>query len=137
MPRALSHGELYFQQVGWSDRNGTRTLVLFDLATLARTPRFSDIAGILPLLAQESGEPELELFEIYLDSLRQFSGQRQPVRQAVRELRLIRTADLCAALPWLLEAVEQGAGFDLRSELMLKTRCLHDDLVALDIIDAA
>jgi hypothetical protein len=44
---------------------------------------------------------------------------------------------VCSALPWLLEAVEQGEGFDLRSELILKTRCLHDDLVALDMLGAA
>jgi hypothetical protein len=137
MPQALSHGELYFQQVGWSDRDGTRKLVMFDLATLARRPRFSDIANILPLLARESGERELNLFETYLESLRQFTGLRPSVRQAVRELRLTRVAGVCATLPWLLEAVEQGEGFDLRSELMLKTRCLHDDLVALEIIDAA
>jgi hypothetical protein len=137
MPRALNHGELYFQQVGWSDRNGTRKLVMFDLATLAHRPRFSDIANILPLLARESGERELNLFETYLESLRQFTGLRPSVRQAVRELRLTRVAGVCAALPWLTEAVEQGEGFDLRSELMLKTRCLHDDLVALDILDAA
>jgi hypothetical protein len=49
----------------------------------------------------------------------------------------MRVADVCTALPWLLEAVEHGEGFDLRSELLLKTRCLHGDLVALDIIDAA
>jgi hypothetical protein len=134
MPRALRHGELYFQQVGWSDRNSTGRLVMFDLATLARGPRFSDIASILPLLAQESGEPELNLFETYLGSLRQFTGLRPPLRQAVRELRLMRVADVCSALPWLIEAVEQGEGFDLRSELTLKTRCLHDDLVELDVI---
>ena len=137
MPTALSHGELYFQQVGWSDRDGTRTLVMFDLATLAHRPRLSDIANILPLLARESGERELTLFETYLESLRQFTGLRPSVNQAVRELRLTRVAGVCAALPWLTEAVEQGEGFDLRSELMLKTRCLHEDLVALDILDAA
>ncbi len=49
----------------------------------------------------------------------------------------MRVADICAALPWLLEAVVHGEGFDLRSELLLKTRCLRDDLAALDIIDAA
>jgi hypothetical protein len=137
MPRALSHGELYFQQVGWSDRDGTRKLVMFDLATLARRPRFSDIANILPLLARESGERELELFETYLEALRQFTGLRPSVRQDARELRLTRVVGVCAALPWLMGAVEQGEGFDLRSELMLKTRCLHDDLVALGILDAA
>ena len=137
MPRALTHGELYFQQVGWAARNGTHTLVVFDLATLARRPRFSDIGNILPLLAQESGERELQLFETYLESLHQFTGRQVPVRQAARELRLMRVVDICAALPWLLEAVEHGEGFDLCSELRLKTRCLHDDLVALDIIDAA
>jgi hypothetical protein len=66
MPTALSHGELYFQQVGWSDRDGMRTLVMFDLATLAHRPRLSDIGNILPLLARESGERELTLFETYL-----------------------------------------------------------------------
>jgi hypothetical protein len=137
MPRALSHGELYFQQVGWSDRDGTRTLVMFDLATLARRPRFTDIASILPLLARESEEQELKLFETYLETLRQFTGLRSSVGHAARELRLTRVAGACAALPWLMAAVEQGEGFDLRSELMLKTCCLHDDLIALDIIDAA
>ncbi|MDQ3855896.1 MAG: phosphotransferase [Chloroflexota bacterium] len=67
MPRALCHGELYFQQVGWAARNGTHTLVLFDLAMLACRPRFSDIGNILPLLAQESGERELHLLETYLE----------------------------------------------------------------------
>jgi len=137
MPRAWSHGELYFQQVGWSARDGTPKLVMFDLATLARRPRFSDIATILPLLARESGERELELFETYLAALRQLTGLRPAVRQAARELRLTRVAGVCAALPWLMEAVEHGEGFDLRSELLLKTRCLHDDLVALDMLDAA
>src|SRR5919199_2607119 len=137
MPRAVCHGEFYFQQVGWAARNGTPTLVVFDLATLACRPRFSDIGNILPLLAQESGERELQLFETYLESLHQFMGRQVPVRQAVRELRLLRVADICEALPWLLEAVEHGEGFDLRSELRLTTRCLRDDLAALDIIDAA
>lgn len=135
MPDALSHGELYFQQVGWSDRDGARRLVLFDLATLDRRPRFTDIAGILPLLAQESGERELELFEIYLESLRQLTGLRPSIHQAARELRLTRVAGVCEALPWLVGAVEHGEGFDLRSELMLKTRCLQEDLVALDLGD--
>jgi hypothetical protein len=135
MPRALSHGELYFQQVGWSDRNGSRTLVLFDLATLAHRPRFSDIGNILPLLARESGEQELTLFETYLKALRPFTGRPLSIRQATRELRLTRVAGVCEALPWLIEAVEHGEDFDLRSELLLKTHCLHDDLVALDLID--
>lgn len=100
--------------------------------TLARRPRFTDIASVLPLLAQETGESQLELFQTYLDSLREITGSRLSSREALRELRLVRFANTCWTLPWLMRAVEGGAGFDLRGELALKARWLYDDLLALE-----
>jgi hypothetical protein len=102
-PRALNHGELFFQQVGWADRQGgRRELVLFDLETMSLRPRFCDVAGILPALAARAGRDERALFALYLDSLRGLGGADLPVEASFREARLVGIAGRFAALPWLV-----------------------------------
>lgn len=116
LPTALNHGELYFQQVGWSGRQ----LVLFDLETVAWRPRFTDVAGVIAPLAQRTGRSEAELFGAYLRALS--SGVDES--RAYRELLVVRAVSAFWSLPWRLEAPEergtaaqivQDLGSDLRA----------------------
>lgn len=126
MPLALNHGELYFQQVGWARRGDQRTLVIFDLESMARLPRLTDIAGILDALAARTGRDERELFALYLESFAALTGQQLPPEEAFRELRLVRLTGRCAALPWLLR--------DMQPRLAYTARRLHDDLTSLGLV---
>jgi hypothetical protein len=124
----LSHGELYFQQIGWSIRDEGEELVLIDLATMALRPLFTDVASVLPLLVQQTGRSETELFGVYLDALGRFGATTDPSSDPMRELRLVRVTSICWALPWLARASKDRTGFDLRGELTLKVSCLCDDV---------
>ncbi len=66
MPVAVTHGEMYFQQVG---RAGTGPLVIFDLATVGLRPRFFDICSLTRGLTDRGGD-ETALLECYMDALR-------------------------------------------------------------------
>lgn len=131
VPTALNHGELYFQHVGWSARDDGQQLVLFDLATMSRRPRFTDIATILRPLALHSGNDELSLFDAYLDVLEELTGRRLKRGDAVRELRLVRTATRFHSLPWLTAATAGPDPANLMEDLVLATACLRDDMAAL------
>jgi hypothetical protein len=91
----LTHGELAFQQVGWT---GNR-LVVFDLATLGARARFFDIANVLADLVDLTHRDEDDLFGIFLG--------RKPTRRDRRELLLTRASIGFAGLPW---RVERGEG---------------------------
>ncbi len=131
MPLAPTHGEFYFQQVGWAARDGLEELVMFDLATLALRSRLGDVAGVLPLLVEKARRPEEELLAIYLDALARFGGSVDPHADYVRELRATRIATFCWALPWLVRSSTDTSGFDLGAELDLKLRWLCRDVEAL------
>lgn len=63
LPHAMTHGEFYFQQLGWAARESGRQLVLFDLETLALRPRFADMAGILRSLSKHPSADEAAWFD--------------------------------------------------------------------------
>ena len=121
LPTALNHGEMYFQQIGWSA--GQRRLVLFDLESLALRPIFTDIAGMLAGLAALTGRSERELFATYLAML---PGSAWPESEAWETMRMVRVVRSFQSLPWLANNPQIGD----RS-----VRTLADDLVALDLLD--
>jgi hypothetical protein len=134
LPLALNHGEFYFQQVGWASRGSGEELVVFDLATLALRPRFWDVAGILPLLVEQTGQPEAALFGLYLDALADFGKPVHLPSGALREVKLTRVTGTCWSLPWLVRVSTDASGSDLRGELALKVRWLCDDVEELGFI---
>lgn len=103
LPVALNHGEFYFQQVGWAERDGRQHLVLFDLDTMALLPYLTDLSGILRPLATRTGRSEAEIFTRYLELL---SDQGRPLdrNRAWRDLRWTRVVRSIESLPWLLDA---------------------------------
>ena len=130
MATALNHNQMYFQQVGWAEREYGRELVLFDLETMIVCPRFTDIAGLLFSLAIVSGRSQQELFQVYVQHLEACTGQPLPIEQAWRELRLLRVRENCFNLPWLVGAQEAVAA-DLFEQLELTLTCLRQDIAAL------
>ena len=132
LPRTLNHGELYFQQVGWSQTGRHRRLVMFDLQTMARLPRFTDIANVLAGLAAQTGRKQRELFATYLATLRELAGVRLDEDQAWKDMQLVRTLTSYQSLPWLT----QRAGHPQLSRTAAPTLLtLHDDLNALGLLD--
>lgn len=103
LPTALNHGELYFQQLGWSRTDGDRRLVMFDLATMAGLPRFTDIANVLAALAAQTGREQRELFATYLAALRTLTGVGLNESKVWEEMQLVRTLTSFQSLPWLTE----------------------------------
>lgn len=103
VPLALNHNELSFQQVGWAaGQAGQQHLVVFDLETMSLRPRYTDIGGLLPFLASQTGRTEQELFGTYLKKLDRHTGEKSDLRLAwdtMRTLRIVRTFE---ALPWLI-----------------------------------
>ena len=134
LPVALNHNQFFFQQVGWAQRESVRQLVMFDLETMSLTPRFSDVAGILKSLAAYTGRAELELFEIYIDRLRQLTGLDVDIHQAIQELKEVQILDMFCSLPWLWEAISAGGGGLLQTTPALAVTGLHDDLTALGML---
>lgn len=105
-PQATVHGELWFQQVGWADRDGGPVLVLFDWPTLRVGPRFTDVANVLGSLADASGRTEREVLRAYLGAL---STEDAPdVDAAFEELQVTRLVHACWGLPWLARAHAAG-----------------------------
>lgn len=129
-PVGVNHGEFALQQCGWSGRDGSHLLVLFDLASLARRPRFDDIGGVLPALADGLGRPELEVFEHYLGFLREFGGPAVDADEATRELRMSRVYGDFSALYWLTHDVYEPAS----DELLAVARRMRSDLVDLGLL---
>lgn len=132
LPTALNHGELYFQQVGWSRTRQPERLVMFDLGTMALLPRFSDVANVLAPLAARAGREQRELFAIYLTELCDLTGVGIAESEAWEELRLVRAVASCQSLPWLTASQERP---EIRGILATTLQTLHDDLKALGPLD--
>lgn len=124
LPLVLNHGEFGFQQIG---RTGSGRLVMFDLDTMGRRARFTDVATILAGLADLTGQNERELFGRYLAELAQLTGHRLEETEAWRELRLTRAVRTFQALPWLATLTEPGDHRGHRADIL---RQLDDDLTA-------
>lgn len=125
LPVALNHGELYFQQVGWAERDGGGHLVLFDLDTMALLPYLTDLSGILRPLAIRTGRSEAELFTRYLELL---SDQGRPVEpnRAWTDLRWTRVVRSIESLPWRLET---GGASDVTEAM----KVLSEDVAAVGL----
>jgi hypothetical protein len=102
MPLALTHGQMYFQQVG---RRSGGPLVLFDLATLDVRPRFSDLCSLVGGLADRVDVDEPSILERYLEQLRVAGAEGVPdLAVAWRELRALRALSGFQTLPWMVSA---------------------------------
>ena len=134
MPQAVNHNEFYFQQVGWAPRGPDRRLVLFDLETMALTPRFTDIGGILYPLSSYTGRDQAGLFQVYLDHLRRLGHFDLDFTEALRELKLLRVAASCYSLPWLVAESKDSTALDRHESLALTLACLQDDLTVLGFL---
>ena len=99
LPTALTHGELAPQHLG---RTEDGALIMFDLATVGRRPRFADIANLLATLAHLAGKDEKSILGDYLTYLAR--GSRAPTldEQTWAELQLARFVQAVEALPWYL-----------------------------------
>lgn len=117
LPVALNHGELYFQQVGWAERDDGEQLVLFDLDTMALLPYLTDVAGILRPLADRTGRSEAELFARYLEALEARGRPCEPNR-AWTDLRWTRVVRIIESLPWRLEMNHDPEGTESVVELI-------------------
>jgi len=99
LPLALTHGEFAAQQVG---RTEDDELVVFDLETTARRPRFTDVASVLRTLSVSTGRTEPDLFATYLRRLTAAGGDRLDAAGGWPELLLTRIVVLVEALPWMI-----------------------------------
>ncbi len=100
MPTALTHGELYFQQVGITERTGS--VALFDLATVGVRARLTDVASILKPLAERAGMSELTLFRRYLAELQAGDGTAGSIEWT--ELQTLRVVTSLWSLPWRISS---------------------------------
>lgn len=107
LPTAVNHNEFYFQQVGWVQRDGISQLVIFDLETMCLSPRFSDIAGILPALVMYTGRHERELFKIYFDRVSELTHLELGIDEAFHETKLLQIRDTFYSLPWLVDMAKK------------------------------
>lgn len=129
MPTALTHGEMYFQQVG---RSGGGALVLFDLATLAVRPRFFDLCNIVSALAESTGVDERSLLGQYLDAIDALGVHVPTVDDAYHELRLLRITSAYQSLPWLVrEHTNPDIGFEMLAQ---RVTTLRHDLSDLGVL---
>jgi hypothetical protein len=102
MPAALTHGEMYFQQVG---RAAGGPLVIFDLATVGLRPRFSDLCILARDLDDLTDHDETEVLRIYLDALRAAGVATPTVVDGLDELRRLRVLRGLQSMPWLAGAL--------------------------------
>jgi hypothetical protein len=132
LPTAVNHNQFYFQQVGWAQRDGVEQLVIFDLETMFLSPRFSDIAGILPALALYTGRQERELFKIYFDRVSELTHQEPGMDEAFHEMKLLQIRDTFYSLPWLVDmAKKPDLNQMLDQPLGLALIRLHDSLASV------
>ena len=131
MPQALSHGELYFQQVGRRERG---RLVVFDLATVGRRPRFWDVAGVVAPIASGLAEPEATTFDRYLDVLVALgaTGPDADADEAFLEMRWLRALRSFQALPWVVGSRDDP---ELGVDLDVHVGILERDLADLGAIE--
>lgn len=130
LPTALNHGELFFQQVGWTG-GPDRRLVLFDLETTAVLPYLSDIASVLTGLGLLTGRSEQDLLVTYLDRLADHGGPRRSVADAWRDLLLTRAVRDVHALPWLASSVGDP---DVATTAIEVAGRIREDLTALGLL---
>ena len=132
LPAAVNHNEFYFQQVGWVQRDGISQLVILDLETMCLSPRFSDIAGILPSLAMYTGRPEGELFKIYFDRVSELADLELGMDEAFHEMKLLQIRDTFCSLPWLVDTAKEADLHQMLDKpLDLALIRLHDGLANL------
>jgi hypothetical protein len=135
MPRTVNHNEFSFQQVGWTQRDETSQLVIFDLETMSLSPRFADIAGILNGLAIHTGRNQIELFKIYFDRLCELASLALGIEQAFQEQRLVRIKGTFDSLPWLVDVAKRPELNQMLDDpLPTAVHSLQDDLVALGFL---
>ena len=135
MPRAVNHNEFSFQQVGWAQRDGTTELVIFDLETMALSPRFSDVAGILNSLATYTGRDPVKLFKIYFDRLCELNPPALGMEEAFQEQCLLHIKDAFDSLPWHVEVAKKpDLNQMLDNPLPRAVNRLYQDLVALGFL---
>jgi hypothetical protein len=135
MPRAVNHNEFFFQQVGWVQRSGKNQLVIFDLETMSLSPRFTDIAGILPRLAIYTGQSQIDLFKIYFDRLCELNALELEIDKAFHELRLVQVKDAFDSLPRLVDVAKRpDLNRMLDDPLSRCVSTLNDGLVALGFL---
>ena len=135
MPLAVSHNEFSFQQVGWTPRGERDQLVIFDLETMWLSPRFTDIAGILPRLARYTGQNHSELFKTYLDKLSKRIPLKLNLEGALQELRLVQIKAAFDSLPWHVDiARRSGLNQILDRPLAINVHNLYDNLFALGFL---
>ncbi len=129
MPKALTHREMYLQQVG---RSGDGALVLFDLATLGLRPRFFDLCNIVSALAESTGVDERSLLGQYLDAIDALGIHVPTVDDAYREVRLLRIRSAYQSLPWLVrEHTNPDIGFEMLAQ---RVATLRHDLSDLGVL---
>lgn len=130
MPTAVTHGEMYFQQVG---RARTGPLVIFDLATVGLRPRFFDLCSLMRGLVDRGGD-EVALFGCYLNAVQAAGGTTALTpTEGIEELRRLRILGAFHSLPWLTRSVDDP---DLGiTALTDNINILRGDLAALAIVD--
>ena len=135
MPRAINHNEFSFQQVGWVQRSERNQLVIFDLETMRLSPRFTDIAGVLPRLAMYAGLNQIDLFKIYFHKLQKLSQLELEIDEAFHELRLVQIKGAFDSLPWLIDVHRQpDLNRMLDNPLLLSVNSLNNNLIALGFL---
>lgn len=129
MPRAVTHGEMYFQQVG---RAGNGPLVIFDLATVGVRPRFFDLCSLVRGLVRYAADDEAAVLAAYLDALTAASVTVPSVLDSLDELRRLRVLSCFQSLPWLARSLDNPElGLDALED---KLSTLRGDLFDLGIV---
>jgi hypothetical protein len=129
MPAAVTHGEMYFQQVG---RAAGGSLVVVDLATVGIRPRFSDLCNVTRGLGELTDWDETEVLCIYLDALRAAGVATPTVVDGLDELRRLRVLNGLQSMPWLTGALhDPGLG---PTALEQNVETLRRDLSHLGIV---
>ena len=132
MPTAVTHGEMYFQQVG---RRQEGSLRMFDLATVGVRPRFSDLCSLVSGIARECALDEIDVFADYLVQLTLAGAAAPNVHDGLRELRCLRVLSCCQSLPWLVRSLN---GPHLRLEAVAdKVETMRRDLGDLGLVRSA
>lgn len=103
MPTAVTHGEMYFHQVG---RRREGSLRMFDLATVGVRPRFSDLCSLVSGIARECALDEIDVIAGYLAQLALAGAPEPSVHEGLRELRRLRVLSCCQSLPWLVRSLD-------------------------------
>ncbi|MBA8793948.1 hypothetical protein FHX74_001553 [Friedmanniella endophytica] len=129
LPTALSHGELAAHQFGRTDQG---RLVVFDLATVGRRPRFFDLAAIIGVLADLAGRSEQTLLDDYLGRLHRLGVDPGTTPQAEAELRVTRFVGVLETVPWLVSLAADGddpESSQLLDRHLRTTAAVHAEIV--------